>query len=225
MNDLLNPGYHEVETGYCNLPNGSGYAAYKVMMPGVTSNMINWWFAWHGLEALRYKIWWPKGHCSVSISAEERKIVLDPNRSLTEKFEGITHHVVEDIGSGKEDIFINFLSPEDMGFDMSRFKAPFIAGLVAANGLSGPVGAPLNAPKNPAVMCHVVREIQGGIELRSRFWCGYNIVNKKPQLLLSSGAKIPAGALYGLCEHGILEMSRLRAILPQIYEEQKGIVS
>ncbi|WP_246615422.1 DAPG hydrolase family protein [Clostridium thailandense] len=27
INDLLNDGYGEVETGYCVLPNGSGYVA------------------------------------------------------------------------------------------------------------------------------------------------------------------------------------------------------
>ena len=67
MNDLLNPGYHEVESGWCIMPNGSGYVANHTKMPGVTLEMINWWFAWHALEDLRYKIWWPAGHFAATI--------------------------------------------------------------------------------------------------------------------------------------------------------------
>jgi hypothetical protein len=62
INDLLNPGYLEAEAGWCVLPNGAGYIANHVKMPGVSVDMINWWFAWIGLEPLRYKIWYPKDH-------------------------------------------------------------------------------------------------------------------------------------------------------------------
>ena len=35
INDLLDPGYHEVETGYCILPNGAGYVAVNNVFPGL----------------------------------------------------------------------------------------------------------------------------------------------------------------------------------------------
>lgn len=224
INDLLTPGSLEVETGYCILPNGAGYAAVNTKMPGVTAEMINWWMAWHSLEDLRYKIWWPQGHFSVSVSDEDRPKVLDPGRSLTEKFQGITHHVLEDVGNGTESIFISFLTPEEMGFDMSRFKTPNVAALVAANGLASPAGAPADAPNVPAVMCHFIREIPGGIEYRTRFWMGYHMIGGKPKLLLPPGIKVPEAAPFGLAMHNVLEYSNLRAILPQIYAEQKGEV-
>ena len=53
INDFLDPGYFEVETGYCILPNGAGYLAVNNKMPGVTADMVNWWFAWHSLDPLR----------------------------------------------------------------------------------------------------------------------------------------------------------------------------
>lgn len=225
INNLLNPGYLEVETGYCVLPNGAGYVAVNTKMPGVTTDMVNWWFAWHSLEDLRYKIWWPTGHFAISISDEDRMKVLDPNRPITQKFQGITHHVVEDIGVGPEDIFISFQTPEDMGFDMNRFKSPNVATIVAATGLSKSVGAPADMPQAPAVMCHFVREIPGGVEFRSRFWMGYHIIDKKPKLLLPPGFKVPEIAPFSLAMHNVLEYSNLRAILPKIYEEQKGIIA
>ena len=83
INDLLNPGYHEVESGWCILPNGAGYIANHTLMPAVTVDMVNWWMAWHGLEPMRYRIWYPPAHFGVTLSDKDRAKVLDPNRSLT----------------------------------------------------------------------------------------------------------------------------------------------
>ncbi|HWR45500.1 DAPG hydrolase family protein [Sporomusa sp.] len=225
LNDLLNPGYMEVETGYCVLPNGAGYVAVNTKMPGVTVDMINWWYSWHSLEDLRYKIWWPQGHFGISISEEDRNTVLDPNTPMTLKFQGITHHVIEDAGGGVEKIAISFLTPEDFGFDMDRFKSPNVGTLVAANGLAVRADAPPGAPKIPAAMCHFIREIEGGIEYRTRFWLGYQIIDKKPKLLLPPGIRVPEIAPFGLAYHNIHEYANLRALLPKLYAEQKGELS
>lgn len=221
INDLLKPGYLEQETGYCILPDGTGCASVCNKMPGVSVDMVNWWFAWHALDDLRYKIWWPEGHFKASVSEEDRKKILDPNTSLTEKFQGITHHVIENTGGGKEDIEISFLRPEDTHFDMEKFKAPNIGTLVMANGLSSMHGVE-NAPKIPAVMCHFIREIEDGVEFRTRFWLGYQIIDKKPVKLLPPEVKVPEFVPMGLCVHCIQEYSNLKAILPSIYEEEKN---
>ena len=39
-NDILKPGYLEVENGYAKMPDGSGCVATKVEMPGVTPEMV-----------------------------------------------------------------------------------------------------------------------------------------------------------------------------------------
>lgn len=221
INDLLNPGYLEQETGYCVMPDGSGYVSVNNKMPGVTIDMVNWWFAWHALDDLRYKIWWPKGHFFARVNDEDRKKILDKNTPITEKFQGITHHVLEDVGGGKEDILISFLKPEDTNFDMSRFKSSNVGTLIMANGISSLHDVP-DAPKIPAVMCHFVREIEGGIEFRSRFWLGYHIINNKPVKLLPPGISVPEVAPMGLAIHCIEEFSNLREILPSIYEEEKN---
>lgn len=79
LNELLNPGHLEVETGYCVMPDGSGYVAVLNTMPGVTVDMMRWWLAWFVLEDLRYKIWFPRDHFGVKISDEVRNMLLDPN--------------------------------------------------------------------------------------------------------------------------------------------------
>jgi hypothetical protein len=220
INDFLNPGYFEVETGYCILPNGAGYLAVNNKMPGVTADMVNWWFAWHSLDPLRYKIWYPPAHVSVEVSGPSRKKILDQATPPALKFQGIRHHVVEGIGGPPGNIWISFMTPEEFGFDMSRWHSPNAATLAGANGLSqvrdGPPGL-----KSPAVMMHFIREIPGGMEFRTRFWGGYQIIGRKPYLFLPSFVKLPVDLMRALAVHNVEEYTRLRAILPRIYAEEK----
>jgi hypothetical protein len=227
INDLLNPGYFEVEAGWCILPNGVGYVANYIPMPGVTVDMVNWWMAWHSLEDLRYKIWWPDGHYAISLRDRDRAKVLDPTRSMTQKFQGLTHFVVEFTGGlSTNKIAISFMTPEEVGFDMSRFKSPNVGTIVAANGVSLMLNPPPNVPthKSAAFMIHFIREIPGGIECRTRFWMGYHVLNKKPHLLLPQGIRIPDVVPAGLARHNVSEYANLASFLPQIYKEQTGAI-
>ena len=227
INDLLKPGHFNAEAGWCVMPNGAGYVANHTLMPGVTADMINWWMAWHSLEDLRYKLWYPPGHFSISLSDRDRAKVLDPNRSMTQKFQGLTHFVIENTGGpSAEKVAISFMSSEDVGFDMGRFKSPNVATVVAANGAALMLDPPPGAPnfKTPAFMIHFIREIPGGIEYRTRFWLGYHILNKKPFWLLPKGARIPDFVPRGLAIHNVHEYANLAAFLPQLYEEQKGMI-
>ena len=74
INDLLDPGYHEVETGYCILENGAGYVAVNNVFPGCTVDMMKWWFAWHAAgPGLRYALWFPPGHVTIAVSDQGRR--------------------------------------------------------------------------------------------------------------------------------------------------------
>lgn len=221
-NDLLNPGYLDAEAGWCVLSNGVGYLANQVKMPGVSVDMVNWWFGWHGLEPLRYKIWYPQDHYHVSVSDEHRKIILDPKTPAVKKFQGLTHTVIESIGSGADKITINFLPPEDFGFDMERFKAPAVGTLVGANVF---IKSSFFLPKVPVIMFHFIREIEGGVEFRSRFWVGYTLVNKKPKRKLPPFVKVPGEMLKKVGKHNVYEYTNLASFLPQLYDEQKGIIA
>jgi len=55
MNELLNPGDLAVEIGWCNLANGAGCMANRLLCADITPQMVDWWFAWHPLEDLRYR--------------------------------------------------------------------------------------------------------------------------------------------------------------------------
>ena len=139
INLLLDPGYMEVETGWCTCPTAPATCVNN-KMPGVTVDMLDWWFAWHSLaeHALRHLV--PAGPLRHLHQQEDRKKVLDPNVPIKEKIYGRTDHVVEDVGTGPEDIYIFFCAPE-LGFDMSRFHAPNVAAMYGGYGLDMPQNA------------------------------------------------------------------------------------
>ncbi|AKA68220.1 DAPG hydrolase family protein [Clostridium scatologenes] len=218
INELLKDGYDEVETGYCVLENGAGYVAVNNKFPGVTLDMINWWFAWHGLEDLRYMLWFKKGHYGISVSDEDRAKILDPATPMLEKFQGRTHYVIEDAGNGPEDIQISFLKPKELGIDMDKFNS----GKFTAVGGNGVSQSRSGGPKAPAIMLHLFREVPSGVESRSRFWMGYHMINGKPCKLLPEGIQIPVQSAMGLAFHNVEEYSNLAAILPELYKEMEG---
>jgi hypothetical protein len=223
--DLLNPGYFDCEAGWCVMPDGTGFIAALLPMPGLTVEMIDWWFGWYALEPIRYKLWYPPGHFSIALSERDRAQALDPHRSLAGRFQGLTHHAIENAGGPcPEKIAIEFKTPEDFGFDMSRFEPPnvgtFAGGNTAALMLAPPPGVPNF--KAPAVFCHLAREIPGGVELRTRFWMGYRIINRKPARCIPAKVVIPDFVVRARAIHNAHVFANLASFLPQLFAEQGG---
>lgn len=93
-----------------------GYLAVNNKFPGVTLDMIKWWFAWHPLESLRYKIWDPYCHPYAAIADVDREKIQNPNMAIEDKISDVVHFVCEDIGGGVQDIVIHFRPVEEIGF-------------------------------------------------------------------------------------------------------------
>jgi len=217
-NELLKPGYLPVERGYCIMPDGSGFVSGLTKMPGLTADMIDWWFAWHGLEGLRYGIWDPDDHYDIHVAPEDLERRLNPKLSLRERNWNTTDVVTEDIGTDSMVLDISFMSPEDFGYDMGAFRKGALTAVSANLGM--------HEPKSKLVaFTHVAREILGGIELRSRFWLGWNIVAKKP---VRVGQDVPAEVIAGICKglayHCPKEYHNLAAILPKVYAENVNVI-
>ncbi len=215
-NRLFEPGYLDAEIGFCTMPDGTGYVANLTKMPGVTVEMFDWWFAWHGLDSPRYSVWNPFDHYS-AVSMQKSK-ALDPDLTLKEKYWDTTHEVVEDIGMGPEGLFINFKNPADLGFDSSKIGTEACGTIVCAKG-NGKGQPPLASTET--IMCHFVREIEGGIELRTRFWMGWTVVDGKDVKALPDKFRMPPFGPKMLLLHNIKEFSNLASLLPRIYEEEK----
>lgn len=119
LNSLLDPGYHDVENGYCELDDGSAYVASRTIFPQCTGEMFSWWFWWHAVEPERYSLWYPYNHVSAhSLSPE---LLTKPGLSHQERYIGTTQLVTEYIGPQLVDIAISFVDPSYYGFDVSRF--------------------------------------------------------------------------------------------------------
>ena len=73
-----------------------------------------------------------------------------------------------------------------------------------------------------AVMTHKWYPYKDGVMFCSRFWIGFGVVDGRIVKTLPEGIRIPDMVPKGLFAHNIKEFSNLAAILPQVYEENKG---
>ena len=213
---LLEPGYMEGETGYCVMENGAGYLAVNNKFPGVTLDMIKWWFAWHPLESIRYKIWNPYCHPYAAIADVDRAKIKDPNLTIEDKIEDVIHFVVEDIGAGMQDVVIHFRPVTELGFTKEELYAHHAYAIGCYGLVEKRVG---EKGKTPAIMLHFYRETEDGIESRTRFWLGYRIIHGRPQCVLPPGVRVPEVAPMGLALHNVEEFGHLAKILPAVYKE------
>lgn len=219
ISDLLDPGYLDVEIGWCIMPNGAGFIANMTTMPGVTARMVEWWFTWFTLNDQRYKIWYKPSHIGHYISPERRRIILDPKSRIPEDtIWGATHHAVEDVGVGPELIDIHFKSPAEMGFDMDRFHQPNVATVIGGYGDELVLHDP-DAPRGCAFMVHFIRDVEGGVEWRTRFWMGYRLQNGKADCTIPPGEAVPEEAVKGLAVHNAHEYANFKGMLPAVYAE------
>ena len=216
INDLLLPGYLPIENGHCRLSDGSFFVAVRTELIDVTSEMVNWWFDWHPKEPLRYRIWYPESHFDISVELNQN---TDPNHL---PYWYATHYPVEDIGLGKEKLSIHFVPPAEFGFDIARFDEAKIGTVIC-----GFVGSVTRNINQHTCMCHLVRRISLGLEIRSRFWIGNDIqlegffgssiiehiVNTKMIKKLILPAK--TGEMMVL--HCAQEYNNLALILPELY--------
>lgn len=208
MNDLFKDGYLDGEFGWTRMKNGCLTLANLTDMPGVTVEMMDWWFAWHGIEPMRYKIWDADDHFYCQTRNMEK--ALDKTLSLKERYWNTIHDVTEDIGGGQEQLVINFRNPLDIGFDKDLLEK-FDGTIICAGN-----------EQTPVIMCHFIRPTDTGCELRTRFWIGYCVKDGKPQqTIIPPGAAMPDVMAIGLCAHNVKEYTNLAAILPEVYKEFK----
>jgi phloretin hydrolase len=215
-NDLLKPGYLDVETGYTVMPDGSGFAATLVKMPGVTPEMLDWWFNWHPLEGLRYAMWCPIAHTDISVKTPAQH--LDSSGvPLKERNYGAVHYPVEGFNvRGAERVRIEFFSPRDFGLNLDMFKEPCISNAYCANVILDATNIPFN------VFLHAIRKVEGGIEYRSRYWVQYTMKLDGPK---RSKFPIPYKMMdlsRNNCIHSLIEYNNLASFLPLLYKEIGG---
>ncbi len=202
--------------GYCQigfgiLPDGTAQVCNTTYMPGVTSEMLDWWFPWHSVGSdLRYKIWDREDHYFAR--ADKQDYVMDPAVPINEKTWGVNHYIIEDVGPGPEFLKLCFKKPSDLGYDMAAIGTDKCQSMVCAIGESSCA----------AVMTHKWYPYEDGVMFCSRFWIGYRMEeNGEVVKGIPDGVSIPIFVPQGLFAHNIKEFSNLAAILPHVYAEEK----
>ena len=198
------------QIGYGVASNGSGFACNKTYMPGVKSEMLDWWFAWHSVGSdLRYKIWDPEDHYFAR--ADKADYVCNPDVPVNQKTWNVNHYIIEDVGNGPDFLKLCFKRPKDFGYDENLIGGTKCESLVCAIGDGNCAAA----------MTHKWYSYDAGVMFCSRFWIGYGIVDGKIICTLPEGVKVPLEVAKNLFAHNIKEFSNLAAILPEVYKDNK----
>ena len=213
---LLEPGELPGETGWCTMHDGVGYTAVRTPMPGVTGEMLDWWFAWHPHDPMRYRIWFPGAHAGISIEPAARP--------AAKAYWNTVHHPIEDVGLGMQHLRIRFLDPVAFGFPEHVLEHPSVATIIC-----GLVGDDRRRVWHTR-MCHFARRTDNGVELRSRFWLGakLRLFTSSPlaapinHLLANPAVRrrlIPRQAPLAMAHHCAAEYANLASLLPQLHQE------
>jgi hypothetical protein len=209
---LQQKGYAEFESGYTLESNGSARIAVLTTMPGVSPEMWDWWFGWHGSMDNRYKLWHPKAHLSAA---------WEDGNQQEMGYIGRTSVIQEYVGNTLVKGNIRFVSPAEMGFDLQQLADKNQEVIFCARlGFT-------QFPIDLGWLVHQVRAVEGGAEMRSRFWMGgphiglrsTSGIAKLGSQILQKTVSLPKGQTPDLLHHCSEEMSHLAAFLPALYAE------
>ena len=202
-NDILSNAALQAEVGYTKMDNGTYLVSMVCPMPGITPDMIEWWFWWHPQADERYQVWFPNEHINISYSKKDDAYFNQKDRPV---FRRNTQYPTEKIGDLKMPLRIDFVEPEEFGFSadlMSENNIPLI--------VCGHVGAFKGLIRHTE-MAHIFQKTDHGLLLISRFWIGETLRDPilRKLILTDKTAK-------GMAEHCCIEYRNLVEILPALY--------
>jgi 2,4-diacetylphloroglucinol hydrolase len=222
INQLLNPHYRTPDHGYAVLDGSTVYVQSRTFMPGVTTDMIKWWFTWHPGENERYMLWYPHAHIENSVVDQAR--LADKSLSYEKRLYGNPNRVKEFINSTEPlEIIIHFTDPVELGLDAKALKQQGFT--VSASAIVSPAQAPdvINS-----MMIHLGRNVDGGAEMVNRYWIGahpdllrFKGAEKAPGLMAHLGMndQIAENSAYEFAVHDMIEFNHLAKILPSLYAQ------
>lgn len=195
-------GYQQTENGYGRLPDGGYTVAVRTDMPGVTPQMWDWWFGWHGCDARRYKLWHPRAHVSARWRDGRDDVAYVGRTSLVQEY----------LGSEFARVAIQFVDPGSFGH----------GGLA----ICARTGSP-DVPVDVGWLVHQVRPVVGGSEMRSRFFMGGRHIGLRSGKSLADKMIKPVAARLlpdprDLLVHCAQEMNHLAGFLPELYARCGG---
>ena len=206
-NEILSNSKVQAEVGYTKMDDGTYLVSMVCPMPGITVDMIEWWFWWHTQDSLRYQVWYPGDHISIKYQKKDRTFFEQPNMPA---FVPNTQCPVERIGGIKMPLRIDFVTPEKFGFSKQVMQENNIPKIICAR-----VGAFNNLVKHTE-MAHIFKQTDDGLFMISRFWLGKTMNNPLLRKLI-----ITDKMAKGMAEHCCIEYRNLHEILPLLYAKYR----
>jgi len=217
---ILEPGFDD-EIGYCSLQDGTGYISDKTFIPGATAEMVDWYFAWRGLDGLRFTILNPTSY--LSALSMQSIITRDPDRTIQEKYWDTTQEIkrmgmMGPMGPPQID-YLSLKCPSSVGFDMSKIGYDKeVKTLICGRNFAD--GQPPQATPDYFI-CHLVKEKDGGVEVSTRIWYGWTVMYGNNHKSLPDGFIMQPMVAQELMVKNAEEWANIAAILPALYAEEK----
>ncbi|MGI9598521.1 MAG: DAPG hydrolase family protein [Acidimicrobiales bacterium] len=195
------------------LPSNELVVACLTEMPGVSSQMWDWWFSWHSYTSDRYQLWHPQDHVAASLAEDRRHV-----ESIRARWVGNTSYVDEYIGGEMQKLAIRFVEPASVGLDPARVDRVGVA--ICARTV-------LRRERLAAGwLIHLVEDTADGCRMHSRFLLGdatSEIPLIGPLLTRIAGSarvrakRLPDRVGLALLLHCSQEMNHLASILPELH--------
>ena len=206
-NMILSDTALQAEAGYTLLPDGRYLVSMYCPMPGVTKEMVEWWFWWHPQISDRYKAWYPGEHFAVGYAKKDKEYF---RQKQMPSFKSNIQYPVERIGKLALPLSIEFVSPETFGFSEKVMKENKVATIVC-----GHVGA-LNGIVQHTEMAHIFFEREDGLFMVSRFWMGERL--RSPIIRKAMPNESTAKSM---AEHCCVEYRNFAKRVPMLYEKNR----
>lgn len=207
-NDILSNEILQKEVGYKKLADGTYLVSMVCPMPNVTAEMIRWWFWWHPQADIRYQVWFPEEHISISYDRKDKAYF---EQDSLPPFQPNSQYPVERIGEGvKAPLCIDFVSPQAFGFSEEEIKQNNIPLIVC-----GHVGVLKGIVKHTE-MAHIFKQTENGLFMISRFWMGETLQSSLLRKLIITDKMATE-----MAKHCCIEYRNLCEILPSLYAKYK----
>lgn len=210
---LCDPGGDGVADGVWRHPDGTMSVACTIPMPGVKAAMWDWWFGWHSLSSVRYRLWHPTAHVRSQLLEDRRHLPLGRPRYV-----GNISAVDEYIGTQLTRLAIAFVAPARFGMDEARVDAmgTAVCAIVSLR----------TERMTHGKLVHLIEDTAAGCVMHSRFHLGefrselplvgplISAIVDRPRLrrrLVSNRIGL------ALLQHCFEEMHHLAGILPDLY--------
>ena len=205
-NDVLTDPALQQEVGIKQFTDGSWLVSMVCPMPGITREMIDWWFWWHTQDSLRYQVWFPGSHSKNSYAKKDLAYFQQETKPA---FQTNSQFPVEEIGGMRMPLRIDFVTPEQFGFSREAMEKGNIATIVC-----GHVSA-FGGLIPHTEMAHIFRQTEDGLFMCSRFWLGKTMTPLLRKFLMTEKMA------RGMAEHCCIEYRNLAEILPGLYRKYR----